>query len=160
MTSSIAVTRGRGKAEALRKLGAKHVVVSDEEDVTQAIRAITGGAGARLIFDAVAGPGFPALVNALGHDGLAIIYGALGGEPTHLPARVMTAAQATIKGYAANHLVAIPEKRREALADIADGIATGRLKPVIDRTFALADIADAHRYLEAGQQIGKIVVTV
>jgi NADPH:quinone reductase-like Zn-dependent oxidoreductase len=156
----IAVTRGKGKVEALKRHGATHVVVSDEQDVTQAIRDITGGKGARLVFDAVAGPGFVGLINALAVNGLAIIYGALGGEPTHLPARMMTAFNATIRGYAVNHLIAIPEKRAEAEADILDGIASGRLKPVIDRTFDLAEIAEAHRYLEGSTQIGKIVVTV
>ena len=156
----IAVTRGRGKMDALKRHGAGHVIVSGEQDVAEAVMRLTNGYGARLVFDAVGGPAFPALFAALGQDGLAIIYGALGGEPTHLPARMMTAKQATIRGYAMNHLVTFAGMRARALKDIGDGIATGRLKPVIDRSFALADIADAHRYLEGNSQVGKIVVTI
>ncbi len=156
----IAVTRGRGKAEALKTHGAAHVVVSDEQDVTQAIRDVTGGKGATLIFDAVAGPGFAGLASALAVNGMAIIYGALGGEPTHLPARMMTALNATVKGYAVNHLIAVPDAFCEAVATISDGIASGALKPVIDRTFDLSEIVEAHRYLEGNTQIGKVIVTV
>jgi NADPH:quinone reductase-like Zn-dependent oxidoreductase len=156
----IAVTRGRRKVEALKAHGAAHVVVSDEQDLTAAIHEITAGKGADVIFDAVAGPGFAALVAALGQDGIAILYGALGGEPTHLPGRLLTAVRGTVRGYAMNHLVASPEAYERALADIGDGVATGRLKPVIDRTFDLSKIVEAHRYLESNVQIGKIVVTV
>ena len=42
---------------------------------------------------------------------------------------------------------------------VIDGLAAGRLKPVIARSFALQDIVEAHRYLESNQQIGKVVVT-
>jgi NADPH2:quinone reductase len=43
---------------------------------------------------------------------------------------------------------------------ITSGLASGTITPIIDRTFALDDIVEAHRYLEAGAQVGKIVVTV
>jgi NADPH:quinone reductase-like Zn-dependent oxidoreductase len=43
---------------------------------------------------------------------------------------------------------------------VSDGLATGALRPTIARTFAFDNIADAHRFIEAGEQIGKIVVTV
>lgn len=157
---SIAVTRGRGKAEALKALGAAHVIVSDEEDVTEAVRAATGGQGAAIIFDAVGGKAFPALVAALRLHGTAIIYGQLGGPIAELPSGLMTFLDATVRGYAANHLVAIPARRAEAIAYIQAGLARGTLRPVIDKSFALAEIADAHRYLESNVQLGKIVVTV
>jgi NADPH:quinone reductase-like Zn-dependent oxidoreductase len=43
---------------------------------------------------------------------------------------------------------------------VVDGLAAGKLKPVIAKTFPLSEIVEAHRYLESNQQIGKIVVTV
>ena len=43
---------------------------------------------------------------------------------------------------------------------VIDGLASGKLKPVIAKTFPFAEIVEAHRYLESNQQIGKIVVTV
>lgn len=156
----IAVTRGRGKADALSAAGAAHVIVSDEQDVAEAIRAATGGAGAAMLFDAIGGPGFAGLVGALRPHAQAIIYGQLGGPIADLPSGLMTYLDVTVRGYAANHLIAIPAQRERALATIQAGLADGTLKPVIDRTFPLDEIADAHRYLEGNTQFGKIVVTV
>jgi NADPH:quinone reductase-like Zn-dependent oxidoreductase len=53
-----------------------------------------------------------------------------------------------------------PERPRRAVAFVNAGLAVGSFTPVIDRTFDLAQIADAHRYMEANGHVGKIVVTV
>jgi NADPH:quinone reductase-like Zn-dependent oxidoreductase len=53
-----------------------------------------------------------------------------------------------------------PERLARYRALILQGLACGRLKPVIARTFPFAQIAEAHRYLESNQQVGKVVVTV
>lgn len=156
----IAVTRGRGKAQALKDAGAAHVIVSDEQDVAEAVKEATGGQGAAMIFDAVGGKGFATLLGSLRPRGTAILYGQLGGPIADLPSGLLTALDATVRGYAANHLVAIPEKRAHAIAYIQQGLAKGMLTPIIDRSFALTEIADAHRYLESNVQFGKIVVTV
>jgi NADPH:quinone reductase len=156
----IAVTRGRGKVEALKRHGAPHVIVSDEQDVAQAVREITGGRGAAIAFDAVAGPSFPSILSALDQGGLAIVYGALGGEPTQFSAPYVEFQELTIRGYGAHHLIADPNLRREAIAYIRERLADGRFHPIIDRTFALSEIVEAYRHLLGNQQIGKIVVTV
>jgi len=156
----IAVTRGRGKVEALKRHGAQHVIVSDEQDVAQAVREVTGGRGAAIAFDAVAGPSFSSILSALTQGGFAIVYGALGGEPTRFSAPYVEFLELTIRGYAANHLVANPNLRREAIAYIRERLANGTFRPVIDRTFALSEIVEAYGRLLGNQQIGKIVVTV
>ncbi len=156
----IAVTRGRGKVDALKRHGAPHVIVSDEQDVAQAVREITGGRGAAIAFDAVAGPSFPSILGALAQGGLAIVYGALGGEPTQFSAPYAEFLELTIRGYGAHHLIANPSLRREAIAYIRERLADGRFRPIIDRTFGLSEIVVAYRHLLANQQIGKIVVTV
>jgi NADPH:quinone reductase-like Zn-dependent oxidoreductase len=57
-------------------------------------------------------------------------------------------------------ITADDQRRAAAVEFVRDGIVSGQLTPTIDRTFPLDDIAEAHRYLEAGGQVGKIVVTV
>jgi NADPH:quinone reductase-like Zn-dependent oxidoreductase len=156
----IAVTRGRAKADALRRHGAAHVIVSDEEDVAARVQDITGGQGAALAFDAVAGQAFPALLMSLRIGGLAIVYGGLGGEPSYFSGTLMAFRDLSIQGFATNYLVADPKQRDEAVAYVRERIANGTFAPVIDRTFGLADVADAYRYLESNRQVGKIVVTV
>jgi NADPH:quinone reductase-like Zn-dependent oxidoreductase len=51
-----------------------------------------------------------------------------------------------------------PEKREKLVEFVNAGLSSGALKPVIDRTFRLAEIVDAHRYLESNKHIGKIVI--
>jgi NADPH:quinone reductase-like Zn-dependent oxidoreductase len=53
-----------------------------------------------------------------------------------------------------------PKLKAKAEKYVFDHVATGDFKPRIDRVFPFAQIAEAHRYMEAGEQIGKIVVTV
>src|SRR5690606_39196000 len=99
----VAVTRGRGKVDALRQHGAEHVIVSDEEDVGARIREITGGRGAALVFDAVGGQSFQSLLMSLRIGGLAIIYGGLAGEPESIYGTMLAFNDLTIRGFATNY---------------------------------------------------------
>lgn len=155
----IAVTRGRGKAQALLDHGAEHVIVSGEEDVPARIREITGGAGAQIAFDAVAGPGLAGLLTALAPRGTVIVYGMLGGYELEVMLPLLMGGNLALHGFAANRLIEDLADRAKVIAYIEQGLASGALKPVIDCTFDLTDIAEAHRYLESNQQFGKIIVT-
>jgi NADPH:quinone reductase len=155
----IAVTRCSGKADALKVHGAAHVVASEEQDCTAAILDITGGRGARIVFDAVAGPQLAALAAATAPGGIIVVYGTLAGGDIHLPAYLLMMPNITLRGFSANSLLAEPKQRAEVITYINQGLASGTLRPVIDRCFDLSEIAEAHRYLEANTHIGKIVVT-
>ena len=157
---AIAVTRTRAKADALRRHGAAHVIVSNEEDVAARVQEITGGQGAALVFDPVGGQSFLALLMSLRIGGLAVIYGGLGGDPGYFSGTLMAFRDLTIRGFATNYLVANTKQRDKAINYVRDRIEKGIFKPVIDRTFALSEIATAYRYLEGNLQVGKIVVTV
>lgn len=155
----IAVTRGRNKTARLIELRAAHVVVSDEEDVPARVLELTGGKGARVLFDAVAGPALGGLLPALAYEGVALVYGMLGGYTLETPLPPMMLANLTLRGWSADVLIADP-KRRAALIDYVNPrLADGRLSPVIARTFPLEEVAEAHRYLESNAQVGKVVVT-
>ena len=154
----IAVTRTRDKAQALLDHGAAHVVVSNEEDIAQRIGEITG-AGARIAFDAVAGPALADLLTAMAPRGVVIVYGMLGGFELQVMLPLLMGGNLALHGFAANRLIEDAADRARVIAYIEQGIASGALKPVIDRTFDLSDIAEAHRYLESNMQFGKIVVT-
>ncbi|MFK4271221.1 zinc-binding dehydrogenase [Streptomyces milbemycinicus] len=66
----------------------------------------------------------------------------------------------TIRGFELFEITTDDRRRAAAVEFVRDGLATGELAAVIDKVFPLEAIADAHRYLEAGGQVGKIVVTV
>ncbi|MCF5725711.1 zinc-binding dehydrogenase, partial [Pseudomonas syringae] len=87
-------------------------------------------------------------------------YGALSSEPTPFPLFTVLGKCLTLKGYLYAEIVADPAVLARAKAFILDGLASGALSPVIAKTFTLDQVQDAHRFLEANQQVGKVVVTV
>lgn len=155
----IALTRTAAKKNALLKQGAAEVIVTDSEDVVERVRAATGGRGAEFVFDAVAGPGVTDLAKVVADDGTLLVYGALSGEPTPYPAIELGMPPLNMRTYTMLETVTQPDRLRRAEAFVASGLRSGAFRPVIDRTFDLDEIVEAHRYLESNSQIGKIVVT-
>ncbi|MBG0814822.1 zinc-dependent alcohol dehydrogenase family protein [Planomonospora sp. ID82291] len=156
----IAVTRTAAKREALLKEGAAEVVVGESEDVVERVLAATGGRGAEFVFDAVAGPGVTDLARIVAGDGTILVYGALSGEPTPYPMIGLGMPPVNMRTYTMLETTTRPERLRRAAAFVASGLRSGAFRPVVDRTFELDEIVEAHRYLESNAQIGKIVVTV
>ena len=156
----VALTRTSRKRPALLKAGAAHVVATEEEDLGAQIKAITGGQGARVTFDPVAGPTLAKLAAAAAHGGLIIEYGALSPEPTPFPLFEVISKSLALRGYTLFEITRDPTRLEAAKTFIGEGLASGRFKPIIARTFGLDEIAEAHRFLESNQQFGKIVVRV
>ncbi|WP_043620024.1 zinc-dependent alcohol dehydrogenase family protein [Nonomuraea candida] len=156
----IAVTRTAAKKEALLKEGAAEVIVSESEDVAGRVLAATGGRGAEYVFDAVAGPGVTDLARAVADDGTLMLYGALSGQATPYPGFELGMPALNVRTYTMLETARRPERLRRAVAFVLSGLRSGAFRPVVDRTFDLGDIVDAHRYLESNAQTGKIVTTV
>jgi NADPH:quinone reductase-like Zn-dependent oxidoreductase len=166
--TTIATTRTQAKKAALTQAGADHVIVSGEEDLVARVKEITGGKGADVIFDPVAGNTLPTLAEAVAWGGQIILYGALGGVETPYPlwtgfARNFSIRTYMIYNYCGLAPIGLPrneEAYRRAVAFINDNLASGKLKPVIAKTFPLSEVREAHRYMESNEQLGKIIVTV
>lgn len=156
----IAITRKNDKKDALIKLGAKYVIASDEQDLVAEVHQITEGNGARVVFDPVAGPTINKLAEATAQGGIIFQYGALSTEATPLPLFTILSKQLTIRGYTLFELATNPARLAKAKQFVTNGLASGKLKPIIAKTFPFEQIVEAHRYMESNQQIGKIVITV
>ena len=156
---SIAITRTGAKREALLEAGAKHVIATHEQDMAQEVMRLTENKGARVAFDSVAGRELESLAAAVGNGGTIFEYGGLAPEPTPFPLFLALEKSLIVRGYNSYSIVGNRESLERGKRFVVDGLAAGRLKPVIARTFPLAEIVEAHRYLESNQQIGKIVVT-
>jgi len=157
---ALTTTRGEDKKQALLDAGADHVIVSDKEDIAERTLEITDGAGAGVIFDPVAGPFLEIAARAAGTGATIFEYGALSPSETPFPLFEALSKGLTIRGYTLFEIVADPKKLARGKQYIYLGLESGALKPVIAKTFPMADIVDAHRYMESNEQIGKIVVTV
>jgi NADPH:quinone reductase-like Zn-dependent oxidoreductase len=155
----IAFTRTSAKVEQLKEIGAAHVVATDEDDIVATLNEITAGKGFRVAFDPVGGPTFAKLLEAAAPKAIIIIYGTLA-EPTVMPHFPIFTKSLTITGALLFSTTYDPEKLRVGIDWIVKGLASGALKPVIAKTFPLDRIVDAHRYLEANDQFGKVIVTV
>lgn len=156
----VALTRTSDKAAALKQAGAAHVIATQEVDVAAQVQRLTDGAGARLAFDPVAGPGIEALCNALGQGGTLVVYGALSPEATPLPLMALLSKQLTVRGYVLFEITTNPDRLGPAKELLCAKLSAGELTPTIDRTFAFEEIVAAHEYMEQNGQIGKIVVKV
>ncbi|HEX7416709.1 MAG TPA: zinc-dependent alcohol dehydrogenase family protein [Steroidobacteraceae bacterium] len=156
----IAATRRSNKATALEALGARHVIATEETDLVAEVMRITGGKGARIVFDPVGGPYVETLAQAMAEEGVLFIYGGLSGQPTVFPHWAAAFKGLSLRGWVASAIWNKPERFARAKDLILRGLSDGRLKPVIAKTFPLSEIVAAHRYLESNQQLGKIVVTV
>ncbi|MEU5261806.1 zinc-binding dehydrogenase [Amycolatopsis sp. NPDC021455] len=141
----IAATRTAAKKQRLLDAGAAHVIVTDDEDIAERTLEITGNKGAQFVFDAVAGEGRDARrLRRARHQGNAV------------PA-VVRADHAAVQRVRPDP-GRRPPRPRGALRPRR--CPSRDVRPRVDRTFDLTAIADAHRYLEANGQFGKVVVTV
>jgi NADPH:quinone reductase len=156
----IATTRTEAKKQALLGYGAEAVITTDTQDLKKEIDKITSSHGADFVFDPVAGEFLEALAQVTAHGGTIFEYGALSKKPTIFP--LFTALQKGLKvqGYTLFEVTSDQPRFERGRKYVFDMLKKGTFKPVIDKTFKLDQIADAHRYMESNSQSGKIVVTV
>jgi NADPH:quinone reductase-like Zn-dependent oxidoreductase len=157
---AIATTRGADKKAFLLEAGADHVIVTDQEDLVERGMSLTSGKGVRVVFDPIAGPLLIKLAEVSASGGIIFEYGALSPKPTPFPLLQALAKGLTVRGYLLFEISKNPESLTRGKDYIYQGLESGSLKPIIDRTFPLEEIVEAHRYMESNQQKGKIVVTV
>ncbi|PCI34506.1 MAG: NADPH:quinone reductase [Alphaproteobacteria bacterium] len=156
----IATTRGASKAQMLLDAGADHVVQTDTENLEDRVSEITEGAGAHVIFDPIGGPILDQLAAAAAPGAQIIEYGALDSRPTPFPLFAALGKGLTIRGYTLFEITHDPDLLAKAKAFIYQGLETGDLVPLLDRTFAFDDVRQAHEYMESNQQFGKITLTL
>ncbi|MGI8772475.1 MAG: zinc-dependent alcohol dehydrogenase family protein [Acidobacteriaceae bacterium] len=157
---AIATTRTSKKRDELLALGADHVIATEEENLEQEVGEITGGKGARIIFDAVAGPFVEKLAAAAAPGGILFEYGGLSMEPTPFPLRAAMGKGLSLRGYTLHEIRHRPDLLAIAKQYVFDRLEDGRFEPKIAKTFPLAQTVEAYRYLESNAQVGKVVITI
>lgn len=158
----IALTRSSGKRQQLLDAGASAVVVMDEQDLVAEVQRLTDGVGARVVFDAVGGPTFGKLLKAMKTGGTFLVHGALSDEPAQIDYLELLVKLPTIVCFELKNWNTMGDtvRRRAAVEFIHSGLASGALRPMVGKTFSFDEMVDAHRYLEANTQFGKVVVSV
>ena len=149
----VAFIRTSANADDLRRLGASAVIATTEQDVVAEVKGLTNGNGAELVFEPVGGPEYATLARATAAGGTLVLYGALDTRPTVVPPFEIFARDRTVRGLA---LIALTRSdgRLSALPQfVSIGLADGAFHPTIARTLPFDQIADAHRFIEAGEQV-------
>jgi NADPH:quinone reductase-like Zn-dependent oxidoreductase len=157
---SIAATRTSKKKKELLELGADYVIATEEEDLPARVQSITGGKGARLIFDPVAGPFVEKLAEAAAPGGIIYQYGGLSMQPTPFPTRAAMTKGISLRGYSLMEFRGQPAVIEGAKRYVYERLADGRFKLTIAKTFPLAQFREAYEYLGSNAQVGKVVITV
>lgn len=156
----IATTRTSEKKKALQNAGAAHVIATQEENLVEKLKEITVGKGARVVFDPIGGKMVQDLAEGMSYGGILFEYGALSPDPTPFPLFAALKKGLTVRGYTLFEILNDPTKLEKAKHYVIEALSSGKLKPILDKTFTLDHIVDAHRYMESNKQFGKIIVTV
>ncbi len=160
--ATVIVTVGSDdKAAACRALGADHAINYKTQDFAEQAKALTGGRGVDVILDMVAGDYIARELTCLADDGRLVLIAVQGGVKSAIDAgqvlrRRLTITGSTLRPRPVAFKAAIARSLRERVWPL---LATGSIKPVIFRSFAAEEAAQAHGLMESNQHIGKLVLT-
>ena len=161
--SQVIATAGSAeKCHACERLGATRGINYRADDFVDGVMEATGHRGVDVILDIVGGSYTPKNLDCLARDGRLVQIGLIGGSTAEISLRVILLRRLTITGSTLRARTPV-EKGAIAAAlerEIWPLLASRRVAPVVAATFPLEDAAAAHRALERGEVIGKIVLHV
>jgi NADPH:quinone reductase-like Zn-dependent oxidoreductase len=148
----IATAGSDEKLTKARQLGADHVVNHKTQKIRDEVRRITNKRGVDVVFEHVGTATWDDSLASLALSGRLVTCGATTGYDAKINLLFLFSRQLSLLGSYMGE--------KSELHTILKLVADGRLKPVVDRVFPLQEAAAAHSYLEAGQQFGKVVLSV
>ncbi|MFQ6606924.1 MAG: zinc-binding dehydrogenase [Fidelibacterota bacterium] len=146
----IAVAGNEKKLELCRELGADHLISYREEKIYQRVKKITGGLGVDIVVEHVGSATWLDSLRSLALGGRLVTCGATTGAQVEIDLRHLFRKQQSILGSTMGDL--------QSFREVVSWLAEGKVRPVVDRIFPMREIRQAHRYLETGQQSGKVVL--
>ena len=153
---------GAAKCARALELGAAHAIDYREQDFVAEVARITGGEGVHLVLDMVSGDYVARNLKCLAEDGRHVTIAVQGGLYATLNMAEIMRRRLTLSGSTlrprSNQFKAL--LAQEIAQNAWPLVAEGLLRPVMDRSFPLAEAAAAHARMEAGEHVGKIVLEV
>jgi putative PIG3 family NAD(P)H quinone oxidoreductase len=148
------------KLDRCRELGCDLAISYRDTDFVAAVSEFTDGRGADVILDIMGATYLQRNVTALAPDGRLVVIGMQGGSRAELDLNTLLRKRASVH---ATSLRSRPAEQKAAIvagvrADVWPLIAQAKIRPIIETTLPLADAADAHRLMEAGEHVGKILL--
>jgi NADPH:quinone reductase-like Zn-dependent oxidoreductase len=146
----IATAGNEDKMEQARDLGADFTIHHYQQKISDEVKKITARAGVDIVFEHVGAATFQESIKSLRHGGTLVTCGATTGPDAHFDIRQLFAKQLSFLG---SYMGTMGE-----LHEVLKHVFSGKLKPVVDKTFPLREARAAHDRLEKGQHFGKIVL--
>jgi NADPH:quinone reductase-like Zn-dependent oxidoreductase len=148
----IATASSEAKLAKAKELGADHVINHKTQKIRDEVRRITGKRGVDVVFEHVGTATWDESIASLAPSGRLVTCGATTGYDAKIDLRFLFSRQLSLLGSYMG--------TKSELHTVMKLVAAGRLKPVVDRIFPLAEAAAAHAYLESSSQFGKVVLSV
>jgi NADPH2:quinone reductase len=157
---TINVVRRREQGEELKALGADEVICTDEEDIPERVKEITGKEGLRKAIDAVGGETGAAVVQSLGRGGVMLVYGLLSGEPMPVDGGRMIFTSATVRGFWLGEWMrsAPPERQQAVTGEMLRSMASNEIVPPVEAEYPLAEVLAAVEHSERPGRSGKVLL--
>ncbi len=147
------------KAMLAKQVGADDVILYTETDFEAVVKQLTDGKGVNVVYDSVGKTTFDQSLNCLKPRGLMVLYGASSGPVPPLDPQVLNAKGSLfLTRPMLAHYTADRAELLQRANELFGWMLAGKLTVRIDKTFPLADVADAHRYLENRQSKGKLLL--
>lgn len=154
----IGVARGAEKLAVARAAGADHLIDSDTQDITAAVKAL---GGADVVYDPVGGDSFKAAMRATNRKGRIIVIGFASGDIPPIPANIILVKNIDVLGfYWGGYLKFRPDLVMNSIKVLMDMFAAGQLHPHISHTLPLDRAGEALDLLRSRKSTGKVVVTM
>jgi NADPH2:quinone reductase len=155
----VGVVGSDAKAEVARGHGCHHVLVLGRDDLPARVRALTGGQGAHVVYDSVGKDTFTASLDSLRPLGMMVTYGnASGPVPPFAPLELARRGSLFLTRPILFNYVARRAELERGARELFDVIGRGAVRIEIGQSYALQDVAQAHRDLEARRTIGSTVL--
>jgi NADPH2:quinone reductase len=155
----VATASSDERLERLRDFGLDHPVNYASADVVHEVMNVTEGRGVDLVVDPVGGRVLETSIACLAYRGRVSWVGRAGRDDTVPDVWPLAMKNATLTGvFLGAEMMMMPERTRPLVAQLLERVASGELRVAIDRTFPLADAADAHRYIESRQAFGRVLL--
>ncbi|MFJ9533626.1 NAD(P)H-quinone oxidoreductase [Herbaspirillum sp. NPDC101396] len=150
------------KCRACEELGAELAINYRTEDFEEVLKAATEGRGVDVILDMVGGDYLPREIKTLADDGRLVIIALLGGakgqlDMSQILRRRLTVTGSTLRPRPVEFKAFIAQQLQERVWPL---LASGKVKPVIYKTFPLGQAAEAHALMESSAHVGKIMLTL
>jgi NADPH:quinone reductase len=146
------------KAKLANEYGADEVVNYATQNFADEVMRLTDSKGADLILDAVGKPTVEKGFQCLKPFGHLILYGAAGGQPDPASLMGIREKSLTLSAFGLPTVFSLPETWRRGVDGAMQLIREGKLRLLVGRTFPLAQAAEAHRFIESRESVGKLVL--